>query len=43
LNEQIKNTGFAGNYEMVTNLAQAMLVGHSLDVFVKNKGKISEE
>jgi hypothetical protein len=32
LNEQIKNNGFAGNYEMVVNLAQAMLVGRSLDV-----------
>jgi hypothetical protein len=26
LNEQIKNNGFTGNYEMVMNLAQAILV-----------------
>jgi hypothetical protein len=35
LNEQIKNNGFAGNYKMVVNLAQAMLGGRSLDAFVK--------
>jgi hypothetical protein len=35
LNEQIKNNGFTGNYEMVMNLAQAMLAGRSLDAFVK--------
>jgi hypothetical protein len=37
LNEQIKNIGFAGNYEMVMNLAQAILVGCSLDGFVKDR------
>jgi ATP sulfurylase len=35
LNEKIKNTLFAGNYEMVMNLAQAMLAGRRLDDFVK--------
>jgi hypothetical protein len=35
LNGQIKNNGFARNYEMVMNLAQAMLAGRSLDAFVK--------
>jgi hypothetical protein len=35
LNEQIKKNGFAGNYEMVMNLAQAMLPGRSLDAFVE--------
>jgi hypothetical protein len=37
LNEQIKNNGFAGNYEMVMNLAQAMLTGRILDAFVKER------
>jgi hypothetical protein len=37
LNGQIKNNGFIGNYEMVTNLAQAMLAGRSLDDFVKER------
>jgi hypothetical protein len=37
LNEQIKKNGFAGNYEMVINLAQSMLVGRSLDAFVKER------
>jgi hypothetical protein len=35
LNGQIKNNGFARNYEMVMNLAQSMLAGRSLDAFVK--------
>jgi hypothetical protein len=37
LNEQIKNNGFSRNYEMVMNLAQAMLAGCSLDAFVKER------
>jgi hypothetical protein len=37
LNEQNNNNGFAVNYEMVMNLAQAMLVGRSLDAFVKDR------
>jgi hypothetical protein len=35
LNEHIKNNRLAGNHEIVTNLAQAMLMGRSLDTFVK--------
>jgi hypothetical protein len=34
LNEQIKNNGFAGIYEMVMNLDRAMLAGRSLYDFV---------
>jgi hypothetical protein len=37
LNEQIKNNGFAGNYEMIMNLVQALLAGSSLDDFVKER------
>jgi hypothetical protein len=37
LNEQIKNNGFTGNYEMDMNLALAMLAEHSLDDFVKER------
>jgi hypothetical protein len=37
LNEQIKKNGFAGNHEMVMNLAQAMLSGRSLDAVVKER------
>jgi hypothetical protein len=29
LNEQMKNHGYSGNYDMVMNLAQAMLAGRS--------------
>jgi hypothetical protein len=36
-NEQIKNNGFTRNYEMVMNLAHAMLSGRSLDNFVKER------
>jgi hypothetical protein len=35
LNEQMKNHGYSGNYDMVMNLAQAMLVGRSLEAFVE--------
>jgi hypothetical protein len=34
LNEQIKNHGYIGNYDMVMSLAQAMLVGRSLEAFL---------
>jgi hypothetical protein len=34
LNEQIKNHGYSGNYDMVVNLAQAMLAGRSLEAFL---------
>jgi hypothetical protein len=37
LNERNKNNWFAGNYEMVKNLAQAVLSGISLDTFVKER------
>jgi hypothetical protein len=37
LNKQIKNNGFTQNYEMVMNLAQAMLAGCSLDGFMKER------
>jgi hypothetical protein len=37
LNEQIQKNGFAGDYEMVMNLAQAMLAGRSLYDFVKER------
>jgi hypothetical protein len=33
LNEQMKNHSYSGNYDMVRNLAQAMLAGRSLEVF----------
>jgi hypothetical protein len=33
LNEQMKNHGYSVNYDMVMNLAQAMLVGCSLEAF----------
>jgi hypothetical protein len=34
LNEQTKNNGYTGKYDMVMNLAQAMLVGRSLEAFL---------
>jgi hypothetical protein len=34
LNEQIMNNSFSGNYDMVMNVGQVMLVGRSLDAFV---------
>jgi hypothetical protein len=34
LNEQMKNHGYNTNYEMVMNLAQAMLAGRSLEAFL---------
>jgi hypothetical protein len=37
LNKQIKNYGFARNYEMVIYLAQVMLMEFSPDVFVKER------
>jgi hypothetical protein len=33
LNEQMKNHGYSGNYDMVMNLAQAMLAGRGLEAF----------
>jgi hypothetical protein len=51
LNEQMKNHGYSGNYDMVMNLAQAMLVGRGLEEFlserraqdVKNKTRKAKE
>jgi hypothetical protein len=37
LNEQVKNNGYTGNYDMIMNLEQAMLVGHSLEEFLNQK------
>jgi hypothetical protein len=34
LNEKMKNRGYNGNYDMVMNLAQAMLAGRSLEAFL---------
>jgi hypothetical protein len=36
LNEQMKSHGYA-SYDMVMNLAQAMLVGHSLEAFLNER------
>jgi hypothetical protein len=51
LNEQMKNHGHSGNYDMVVNLAQAMLAGRSLEAFfserraqdIKNKTRKANE
>jgi hypothetical protein len=37
LNEQIKNHGYNANYDMVVNLAQAMLAGRSLEAFLNER------
>jgi hypothetical protein len=37
LMEQIKANGYGGKYDMVMNLAQAMLHGRGLDVFVNER------
>jgi hypothetical protein len=37
LNEQVKNNGYTGNYNMIMNLAQAMLAGRSLEAFLNEK------
>jgi hypothetical protein len=37
LNEQVKNNGYDANYDNVMNLAQAMLVGRSLETFLNEK------
>jgi hypothetical protein len=34
LNEQMKNNGYTASYDMVMNLAQAMLAGRSLEAFL---------
>jgi hypothetical protein len=37
LNEQVKNNGYDTNYDNIMNLAQAMLAGRSLEVFLNEK------
>jgi hypothetical protein len=37
LNEQMKNNGYTASYVMVMNLAQAMLVGRSLEAFLSER------
>jgi hypothetical protein len=37
LNEQVNNNGYTGNYDSITNLAQEMLAGHSLEAFLNEK------
>jgi hypothetical protein len=37
LNEQVNNNGYNGNYDSIMSLAQAMLVGRSLEVFLNEK------
>jgi hypothetical protein len=37
LNEQMKNNGYTASYDMVMNLAQAMLVGRSLEAFLNER------
>jgi hypothetical protein len=34
LNEQMKNHGYSGNYDMVMKLAHSMLAGRSLEAFL---------
>jgi hypothetical protein len=37
LNEQTKTNGYAGKYDMIMNLAQAMLAGRSLEAFLMER------
>jgi hypothetical protein len=37
LNEQVTNNGYDANYDNIMNLAQAMLVGCSLEAFLNEK------
>jgi hypothetical protein len=37
LNEPMKNHGYSGNYDIVMNLAQSMLVGRSLEAFLNER------
>jgi hypothetical protein len=37
LNQEMKNHGYSGNYDMVVNLAQAMLEGRSLEAFLTER------
>jgi hypothetical protein len=37
LNEKMKNNGYTANYDMVMNLSQSMLAGHSLEAFLSER------
>jgi hypothetical protein len=37
LNEQMKNHGYSGNYDMVVNFSQAMLAGRGLEAFLNER------
>jgi hypothetical protein len=37
LNEQMKNNGYTGKYDMIVNLAQAMLAGRSFEAFLNER------
>jgi hypothetical protein len=37
LNEQTKNNGYTGKYDIIMNLAQTMLAGHSLEAFLTER------
>jgi hypothetical protein len=37
LNEQTKNNGYTGSYDMIMSLAQAMLMGRSLEAFLNER------
>jgi hypothetical protein len=37
LTEQMKTHGYSGNYDMVVNLAQAMLAGRGLEAFLNEQ------
>jgi hypothetical protein len=37
LNEQTKNNGYTRKYDMITNLAQEMLAGRSLEAFLTER------
>jgi hypothetical protein len=37
LNEKMKHNGYTGSYDMVMNLAQAMLAGRSLEAFLSER------
>jgi hypothetical protein len=43
LNEQTKNNGCTGNYDMIMNLAQAMLAGRSLEAFLTERRSQEEK
>jgi hypothetical protein len=42
LNDQTKTNGYSGKYDMIMNLAQAMLAGRSLEAFLTETLTISK-